>query len=900
MNPGELIRRLQYLLFRDRYTRELEEEMRLHRELRAERLQGGGLVPASAQYAARRRFGNTTHHQERSRDMWGMQWIDNAAADLRFAVRRLRSRPGFALSTILVAALGIGATTAVFSAVDAALLRPLPFHEPHELVTLPSVNIPFQPEAGRPRRPSRYRYLDVNDVAGMRDVVASIAAYAPGGLNLEDATAPRRVKVGVVTANFFSTLGVAAAKGRVFSGEEGKPGGPNVVVISDALWRSQYGSRDIVGQRIALHGSTYEVIGIMPRRFSFPAESDLWIPLSVPTTGRTFAAFRGYLPSTVIARLADDVPVSLASTRLLAKWQQINPAPEPGKEFPLAETYAELKAEGAAIPLQQNIVGNRRKAFLILLGATTLLLLIAAANVANLLLSDGASRRREVALREVIGATRARIVRQLTAESMVLAFGGAILGVALAPIALGLMRSLLPETLVGTAPIQLNGRVLAFATALAVGTGMLFGLWPAFGTSRVDPGEAIKSGGGHGATSGRIGTTRRVLITAEVALTAMLLVGSGLMLKSFHRLMTQDFGMTPEQVGTLELSFARPVTSEVSSADEAARRSRIVRQVLAKLESDPQILAAGAVNDLPLRGPGGIGIGIQLIGAETPTEGNFPRYLIANAGYFKALRIPLLAGRLFEAGDDSVGQRNVIVSKAMAEKYWPGSSALGKTFYWGGDSTIAYAVVGVVADVRESSLASEPGPQLYFSLYERSLSALGVVARSALPPGQLLSRLSSAIREASPTQAVYNLRMMEDVVGKSVAPRRTNTLLIAIFGGLALVLSAFGVYAVVSHTVTQRAREFGIRAALGADRRDILSLVGNDMARLLAIGLLLGLGGAWALSRVLGSMLYEVDVHDVSTYALVPFVLVIPAAIATLIPALRAMRVSPTEVMRAE
>jgi predicted permease len=901
MNPGELLRRIQYLLLRERYTAELEYEMRLHRELRERRLIGGGLDPSAARHAAQRRFGNTTYHQERSRDMWGMQWIDNAAADLKFAVRRLRSRPAFALSTIVVAALGIGATTAVFSAVDAAMLRPLPFHEPRELVTLPNVNIPFDASGFRRRGGEpEYRYLDVNDVAAMKDLIVSVAAFAPGGLNLEDASSPRRVKVGVVTANFFSTLGVTPAKGRVFTAGEGQPRAPRVVVLSDALWRSQYGGGDVIGRQVVLHGNRYEVIGVMPRRFSFPAESDLWIPLSVPTTSETFRPFRGWLPSKVIARMAPGVSVDAASQRLLAAWERVNPPPQPGKRFPLAETIAEMKKDGAAVALQENMVAGRRKAFLILLGATTLLLLIASANVANLLLSDGAARRREVALREVLGAGRGRVVRQLLVESIVLAMAGALVGLMLAPLALSLMRSLLPDALVGTMPIQLNLRVLGFATALAIVTGTIFGLWPALGTSRVDPGEAIKSGGGHGGTSGRLGATRRALITAEVALTVMLLVGSGLMLKSFHRLMSQDFGMVTEQVGTLEATFVRSGIAELALEGTPARRREKIRQILAALRADPQIMAAGVVNDLPLRGGGGIAIGIDAIGVPQPKGEAFARYLIADGDYFKAMRIPLLQGRTFHAGDDTVGQRVAVVNQTMAGKYWPNMNPLGRTFYFGGDSSVAYAVVGVVADVREGSLDDEVIPQLYFSADERVLDNFGLVARSALPANQVLARMTAAVRAAAPTQAVFNVRMMDDVVSKSVAPRRTNTLLIVIFGALALVLSAFGVYAVVSYSVTQRAREFGIRSALGAGRRDILALVGADMTRLLVAGLVIGLAAAWALSRVLASLLFEVDARDFATYAIVPLVLAVPITLATLIPTVRATRVSPTEVMRAE
>ena len=898
MTPGEALRRLKYLVLRDRYTRELEEEMHLHRQLRAERLQGGGLAPAAARYAAQRKFGNTTHHQERSRDMWGFDWLDSTVGDLRFAYRRLRARPAFAISTILVAALGIGATTAVFSAVDAALLRPLPFHRPSEIVRLTDVDVPFSMAMNNRANPRRM--LDMYDIDSMPSLFTSVAAYAAGGLNLEDPQNPRRIKAGVVSAAFFHTLGIQPALGRVFTAEEGSPEGGRAVILADAIWRGHFGADTaIVGKSIVLSGNRYRVVGVMPARFSFPAESDMWIPMSIPTTFETFAPFRGWLPSVVVARRASSASLETASAQLLARWERAIGKPADGKRDDWDRRLDNVRSEGVVVPFQDFVIQRQRKAFLILMGATTLLLLIACANVANLLLSDGAGRRREIAVREVLGAGRARIIRQLLAESLLLSLAGTIVGLALAPAALGWMRSLLPASVAGSMPIHIDARVLSFAVVLAVVTGVAFGLWPALGTAKVDPGEAIKSGGGHGATAGRLGGVRRTLITAEITLTVMLLVGSGLMLKSFHRLVTQDYGMRTDGVGTVELSFARPGV-RTQASNETARRRQVVDAILDRLRRDPAISAAGVVNDLPLRGGGGISISIRLLGMPTPEDADYPRNLVADSGYFRTMGIPLVKGRLFDATDDTIGSRPLIINRRMAEVYWPGLDPIGKQIYFGGDTTVTYSVVGMVADVREASADGRPTPQMYFSTRDRAFGNLALVARSTLPPSQLLARIGAAIRAEAPGQAVYNLRMMDEVLSKSVAPRRTNTMLIALFGALALVLSAFGVYAVVSYSVAQRAREFGIRAALGAERRDILALVSGDMTRLIAVGLALGMVGAWMLSRVLATMLYEVDTHDFGTFAAVPLVLLIPAAVATLIPTLRAMRVSPTEVMRAE
>lgn len=894
MNPGELLRRLQYLLFRDRYTAELEEEMRVHRELRAERLQGTGLSPDAAAGAARRRFGNPTRHQERSRDVWGMRWLENAAEDLRFAVRRLRNRPGFAISTIAVAALGIGATTAVFSAVDAALIRPLPFHRSHELVMLNGVSVPSARalatyQAGRPHT------LTLADVRAQTQLFSQSAAYASGGLNLEDPDRPRRVTVGVVTADFFAVLGVAPARGRAFDSDTPVPGARQPVILSDGLWRSWFGGADVIGRSVVMSGRTFEIVGIMAPGFRFPGQSDLWVQLTVPTTPAVFAPFRGYLPSTVIARLAPGVTAEVAAKQMLAVWRTAAGPAQPGQE---SDALQEVRKTGAAHPLQQNLVGGeRRRAFLVLFGATLLLLLIASANVAGLLLSDGAARGREIALRESLGAERGRIIRQLLVESALLSMCGAILGLALVPVSLSVLSNMLPLETAATTPIHIDLRVLGFATLLALATGLVFGLWPAMGAARVDPAETLKSSGA--SSSGRhIGHARRLLIVGELALTVMLLVGAGLMTKSLDRLLAQNLGIDPQRVATLEFTFVDGLRRPAAGSKDARD---FVRDILDRLAVDPAIIAAGAVNDLPLRGGAvGIGIGIDPIGTTKPEGVESPRYLIASPGYFRAMGIPLLHGRDFTADDDTIGTAAAIINATMAKAYWSEGTAIGRSFYFGGDTSVAYTVVGVVADVREDGLRQPVRPQLYFSMNERAPANVALVARSTLPPEQLLPRLNAAVRFVRPHQAVYNLRMMEDVIGAAAAPQRANTMLIAGFGTLALLLSAFGVYAVVSYAVARRTREFGIRAALGAQPTDIIGMIGTEMSRLVLIGLALGLVGAWAFSRVLASSLYDVAAHDPATFAVVPVILAVPAAIAILLPALRAVRVSPTEVMRAE
>ncbi|HXD23947.1 MAG TPA: ABC transporter permease [Gemmatimonadaceae bacterium] len=887
---GELVRRVRYLVVRGRAGAELDEEMQLHVALREARLVEGGASPAEAHYAARRRFGNRTSLRERSRDMWGLTWLDDTLTDLRFALRRFRARPGFALATILVAALGIGATTAVFSAIDAALIRPLPFAHPEELVALVQVGIPMDVAEPQNRVPNGPHVLDIADAARMPNVFARVGAYAAGGLNLDDAANPRRVRVGVITAHLFSLLGVRPDGGREFTDDEGRPHGPRSVILSDALWRAAFGGSDVLGKSISLNSQRYTVVGIMPRAFSFPNESDLWIPLTVPATTETFSAFRGYLPSRTIARLAPGVSLAAANNQLVARWRQLVHTGSATSTPYLDRMIAELQSTGAIVSIRKLLVGGLRFPFVMLMGAALLLLLIACSNVANLLLSDAAARGREMALRELLGASRSRIVRQLLAESLALAAAGTILGLTLAPAVMHVLRAMMPANLAGVAPATLDLRVLAFAAALAVLTGVIFGLSPSIVAARAkDATWTIRSSGG--GTLGGVGRGRRVLITLELALTVVLLVASGLMLRSFERVLAQQSGMQAEHVGTLELSLPNvPRTVALTK----------VHAILARLDADPDIAAVGAVNDLPLLTPGGIGLTVRPDGASSPVPDSmrFAGYLTASGGYFAAMGIPLLRGRTFTENDDSPTAPVAVINTTMARTFWPNTDPVGKTFHTVYPDPVV--VVGVVADVHEYSLETTARPQMYFPVDGESPRNLAIVARSILAPPVLLSRLREAVHTADPGQAVYDVRMMDDVVANSVAPRRTDTTLIALFAGTALVLAAFGVYAVVSYGVTRRARELGIRAALGATGQDIAALIAREMLWVTTLGLTIGLAGAWAVARVLSAMLYGVSGHDPLTFAVVPLVLAVPAAIATLVPARRAMRVDPVVVMRQE
>ena len=897
MTIGELWRRIARFMRGSAADDELREEMALHVELRARANGRRGSGADDARAAARRQFGNEGALRAASRETWGFIWAEHAVRDVKFAVRRVAQRPGFSAALIGILALGIGSSVAMFSAIDAAMLRPLPFRDPRGLVVLHDVQVPFDAGSGVRSGPGP-ESISVGDVQAATSQFANVAVYAAGAMNLDDPDHPSRLRVGVVSGDFFATLGVGPARGRTFGDAEASANGRKVAVLAYGFWQRQFGGTEILGKNIMLNYVAYEVIGIMPRGFAFPAESDVWIPMAIPNTFDTFSAFRGYLPTAVIARLAPPTTLASASAWLMAEWDRraaIEAISSVDSRYRvLSWAVGDLRTKGALEPLQVELVGKRRTALLVLLGATTLLLLVSCANAINLLLSQAAARRHEIAMRAVLGATRGRVIRQLLAESVVLAVAGTVAGVALAPVMLGAMRALLPPELSGVAPAAIDLRVLAFACILALATGVAFGIWPAVGTARAAPAETIKTGGRQATARGG-GRARRALVGAELALTVILLVGSLLMLRSFARLMALDRGMQTNEVGTLELAFS---VARGQSANLAKLQAMIGR-----IAAIPSVTSTGAINDIPLGPLGGISVQIKLDGAAPEVEGTisgnkYPRFLQASGGYFAAMGIQLKRGRTFTMTDDSLAPPVAIISESMARTYWPGVDPIGRTFTSAAPKPIT--VIGIVSDVRERTLEGGNLIQMYFPITEVTPSHVALVARGALDSDALLGRMRDAVRAVDPTQAVFNVRSMDDVVSTSVAPRRTNTLLISAFAAIALLLSAVGIYAVVAFSVTQRWREFGIRSALGATGGGIVALVAREMAVVAGAGLVAGIAGAWAVSRVLASLIYGVSVHDPATFLLAPLVLVIPAVAATLLPAHRATRVNPAEIMRAD
>jgi predicted permease len=871
---------------------DVEDELRFHLEMRERSFRERGVPESEARDAARRRFGDYEHHRRTLRRQLArryrrFRWSERFAEwvqDIRYAVRMLRQHRGFSLAVITTLALGIGATTAIFSAVDAALLRPLPFAAPERLVELRSIHIPWGPrgiEEPDPR-PS------IRSVAALTDVFDGVFAYAAGGLNLSGIGHPLRVKVGVATTGFFTTLGVSAASGRTFVAGDGRPGSEMVAVISHGLWQRHFGGQLVMGRSLRLNGKAYQVVGIMPAGFGFPEGADLWIPLTIPMTWSSFEAFRGYIATVVVGRLAPGVPPEVAADRLAGLWRAL-----PAEQAAEARDVIARPIE----PFQRMLVGDRRTPMLILLAATGLLLLIACVNATNLLLAHAAVRERELAVRAMLGASRGRLVRQLLVQSVVLALGGAVLALALAVMALGVVQALLPEGMVTLAPPRLDARLFGFATLLALLTALVFGALPALWASRADAGSTLRSGGSHGATALRRGRVRRVLVMAEVALALVLLAGAGLMLRSLAMVLDTDPGFTPDRTGSALITFDR------ASYPSASVRMAAIDRMVAGARRIPGVEAAGAINDLPMSGLGGISIQVNPEDGPVSKEIAEPyaRFLRADAGYFRTMGIRLLSGRLMTPSDDSLAPKVAVISERMAREVWPGQEAIGKRIaLLDPDEKGWRTIVGIVADVRESGLDEAAPWQMYYPLSESPSESVALVARGALPEAELLGALRRVLQEVDPNQAVVRTAMLDDLVNASLTTRRSNTWLITAFGALALLLAAIGVYGVVSYGVTQRTRELGIRAALGARKGELLRLVLREGLVLGLVGTAVGLGGAMALTRLLRAMLYGVTPGDPIALGGAAVLLLMPVLAAAFLPARRAASLNPTDVMRSE
>jgi predicted permease len=816
--------------------------------------------------------------------------MESLRQDLAYGFRTLVKNPGFTIVAVLALALGTGANTAIFSVVNGVLLRPLPFREPERLVMVWINNTKGnQPQAAL----SVPDFLDYRENNSVLDQIASLTF---DDFNLTDGDQPERVQGTMVSANFFSVLGVTAQTGRVFLPAEDQAGADRAVVISNGLWKRRFGGDPaLVNQTIQLNGASFTVVGVTLPEFQSPEKGDeLWVPMSFDGTDRlrmpSISTPEGFKKRSFrffksIARLKPGVSLDQAQAEMSTIAGRLE------QQYPDSNTGMGVNL----IPLHRQIVGDIKPALLLLLAAVGFVLLIACANVANLLLARAAARQKEIAIRVALGAGRARLIRQLLTESVMLALVGGVLGTGLAWLGLRVLVGINPANIPRLDAIRIDGRVLGFTLLISMLTGLVFGLVPALQASRPDLNEALKEGA-RGSTGG-IGRrrVRSVLVVTEVALTQMLLIGAGLMIKSFYTLQQVNPGFNAESVLTMQVTLP-PVKYA-----EDTQITAFYEQALNRIKALPGVQAAGAATSLPLTS-NSLSRRFTIDG-RSPASSN--ERLVANYGaispeYFRAMGIPLLSGRSFTDQDRDKSQQVIIINDTMRRRFWPNEDPIGKHISITAEAGVSREIVGVVSDVKNSSLDAESGLEIYEPYLQFPWSFMAIVVRTAADPLRLAPAVRDEILAVDKAQPVYDVKTMTQIVGDSLSQPRLYMLLLGIFAGIALVLAAVGIYGVMNYSVNQRRHEIGIRMAIGAQRSDIMKMIVGQGMLLATIGVAVGVAAAFFLGWVVEMLLFGVSGRDLSTFIALPFVLVLVALLASYVPARRATRVDPMIALRAE
>jgi putative ABC transport system permease protein len=807
--------------------------------------------------------------------------------DLRYGVRMLLKSPGVSIMATIALALGIGANTAIFSVVNAVLLRPLPFRSSEALVSV------FEKDQTRGVVRGSYSYPNFFDLREQNHVFEHVAAYHDNDFIMTGRGEPVRIPGSVVTADLFSVLGTPPMLGRTFLPDEDKPTETGrVVVLSERLFASRFNSdASIINQQITLDGKTYTVIGVMPHGFEFPIQNDsldLWTTIADDAAGSSpITAQRGAHFLQVVGRLKPGVTESSAQAEADAIAARLE------QQYPDTNTHKGIRVVSAL----QALVGDVRPALLILLGAVACVLLIACANVANLLLARAMTRHKEMAVRSALGASRMRVVRQLLTESVLLSLAGGLLGLALAVWWADLLIALGKKDIPRAIQVGLDWRVLAFTLGVSVLTGVVFGLFPAFHLSGTALTESLKEGRGAGAGAKR-NRIRGVLVAAEVAIAVVLLVGAGLLIQSLWRLRHVNPGLEPQNVLTFNVSLP-----EVRYSSE--KQARFFSDLTTRLRSLPGVQSASAVLPLPLSGDR-MGISFQIDGREVAAKDEpSADVFVAEPNYFRTMGIPILKGRDFEERDEHKSMPVVIVTESFARQFFPGEDAVGKRIKpgistWDDEKSTMREIVGVVGDIRNRTLDTEPKPAYYLPQSQVPFTQLIAVVKSGNDPKSLSGSITREVSAIDTELPVFSVKTMAEYISSSVAAPRFNTTLLSIFAGVALVLTIIGLYGVMSYSVAQRTNEIGIRMALGAKTRDVLALVVKDGLKMVSLGLLFGIAGALALTRLLATLVYGVTTHDPMTFVVIAALLSLVAMVACYVPAWRATRVDPLEALRCE
>jgi putative ABC transport system permease protein len=865
---------------RKRWDEERARELAAHLQMEADENVSRGMLPDEARYAANRKLGNATRIREEIYHMNSMALAETIWQDLRFGLRMLRKKPSFTIAAVLTLALGIGATTAIFSVVNSLLLKPMPYANASQLILVKGTSA---------RVPTfSVSFPDFHDYQAQSQSFSQMASDMKAGFNLSGVSQPEFVGGYYVTQNFLSTLGVNPMLGRDFLPEEEKTGTAPVVLISYRLWQSRMeGDPKVVGRNIQLDGRSYAVVGVLPASFFFLDTSDILAPIGLYPFQDVLIERSSRGDTDLVGRLAPGANLARASAELN------------GIASSLAQTYPTKNAGDrvSLTPIRKEYVGDTGAALLILFGAVMFVLLIACAKVANLSLVRGEKRTKDIAVGTALDPGRARVVRQMLTESLLLAFLGGGVGILLGFWSLSGLARLVPPDQFMRLDLKMDGTVLAFAVATIAFVSVAFGLVPALQATRADVQETLKDGGRSSTASAKQHRTRGALAIAETALALVLVIGAGLMMKSMYKLFQVSSGIQPDHVLTMALNL--PQAKYVKDPTVL----NFWQQTLDRVKALPGVERAAVGTVVPFTNDHNRA-DITIEGQPIPAIGYFPHpdYHIVSSGYLGAMGIPVIKGRGFTDADTETAPPVGLINATLARRYWPHDDAVGKQFKFGhpDDHTKLITIVGVVADTKIYGLANPSKIEVYVPYRQSVENDMTLVVRSAQDPASLSSAIQSAISAVDKDQAVTEIHTMNELVDNSVSTRHATLVLLGMFSGLALVLASIGIYGVMAYTVALRTNEIGIRMALGAQRKDVLRMVLGQGARLALSGVVIGVISARALTRLLSSLLFSVSTGDPLVFICVPALLVIVTLVACYIPAMRAMKVDPMVALRHE
>jgi len=879
---GEFLRRIRYLIHRRRYDAELKSDIEFHREMAAR--------------AGRKNFGNALRIEEQAREAWGWTWLDDLMQDSRYALRIFAKSPGFAAIAILTMALGIGATTAIFSVVDATLIHPLPYPDAGELVSL---------EDDLPGVGSYHVGMSVPE---FRDLESSgifqyVSMIGGGSVNLTGSAKPMRIQFEAVSPQYFALLGVRPELGRTFDPADQTPGFTLDVVISDALWKQLFGGdAKILGRSLRLDNDVYRIIGVMPRGFHDPGRTpeerstDLW-------AGTGFAALPALPPVRssrllvrTVARLKPGLTVQAAQSRLDGLVGSLE------KQYP-ADYPKESEWTIRLAPLSESVVGNIRSSLVLLFGAVGLVLLICCTNIANLLLVRASTRSREIAIRQALGAARNRLARQLLTESLLLSVLGGMVGLVTLASTRTLLLRLVPESLPQLNEISIDWSVLLFSLGISVAAGTIFGLAPIRLARRLNLSQALRHEGRGTTGSASQARARRALVVTEFALSLVLMIAAGLLLRSFWDLLSVQLGFRPEHVIAVQTWLPDPNDPKTDIYGTATQEATLLREILRRNSNLTRVeeVAVGNLAALPLGHTHDDLNMSPFVREGSDAPGRQPPLIataIVSPQYFHLLGMTLMRGRLFSDQDMETTPAIAVINEAMARNFWPNGDPLGKRFKLEGPNWIT--VAGVIANVRTESPEEASIPQVYLSIYQRPAKDLAMFLRGQLDPGAMEAEVRRQVQSINAELPVFHAERLDDVLSDALSARRFSLEMVGMFALTALLLAGLGIYGTISYVVGEQTREIGIRLALGASRAAILAMVLGQGFRLALAGAGVGLVGALIVSRLMMGLLYGVSAADPATFVTVTILLTMVALAACYIPARRAMRIDALAALRHE